>query len=152
MQLPAKRAREGVDQVTEFIDLERRFHEPADREVDDPENLAAWGEYLPGSTGWPDLLEHDRVVLLAEAGAGKTEEMRQQAKRLVEEGKFAFFVALEDLDREPIDDILATDDEKRFEEWKAAADAPAWFFLDAVDELKLTQGVADRNDLAGPGR
>ena len=128
------RAREGVDQVTEFIDLERRFHEPTDREVDDPDNLAAWSEYLPSATGWPKLLEHNRVVLLAEAGAGKTEEMRQQAKRLVAEGKFAFFVALEDLDREPIHDILATDD-KRFEEWKAAADAPAWFLLDAADEL-----------------
>ena len=130
--------------MTEFIDLERRFHEPADREVDDPDNLTAWSEYLPGSTGWPELLEHDRVVLLAEAGAGKTEEMRQQAKRLVEEERFAFFVALEYLDREPIDDILAPDDEKRFEEWKAAADAPAWFFLDAVDELKLTQGRLER--------
>ena len=133
-----------MDQVTDFIDLERRFHEPTDREVDDPDNLAAWSEYLPGSTGWPELLEQNRVVLLAEAGAGKTEEMRQQAKRLVEEGKFAFFVALEDLDREPIDEILATDDEKRFEKWKAAAHAPAWFFLDAVDELKLTQGRLDR--------
>ena len=130
--------------MTKFIDLERRFHEPTDREVDDPEDLAAWSEYLPRSTGWPELLEHNRVVLLAEAGAGKTEEMRQQAKRLVEEGKFAFFVALEELDREPIDDILATEDEKRFEEWKAAADAPAWFFLDAADELKLTQGRLER--------
>ena len=112
--------------------------------ADDLENLAAWSEYLPGSIGWPELLEHDRVALLAEAGAGKTEEMRQQSKRLVEEEKFAFFVALEDLDRGPIDDILAPDDEKRFEEWKASADAPAWFFLDAVDELKLTQGRLER--------
>ena len=113
-------------------------------EADELENLAAWSEYLPGSIGWPELLEHDRVVLLAEAGAGKTEEMRQQSKRLVEEGKFAFFVALDDLDRGPIDDILAPDDEKRFEEWKASADAPAWFFLDAVDELKLRQRSLER--------
>ena len=128
-----------------FIDLERRFHELTDQEVDDPENLLVWSEYVLGSTtGWPELLKHDRVVLLAEAGAGKTEEMRQQAKLLVDERKFAFFVALEDLHRESIDDILVTDEEHRFEEWKAAAEAPAWFFLDAVDELKLTQGKLDR--------
>ena len=81
--------------MTGFIDLERRFHELTDQEVDDLEDLAAWSEYVPGSaTGWPELLKHDRLVLLAEAGAGKTEEMHQQAKRLSEEGKFAFFVAL----------------------------------------------------------
>ena len=131
--------------MTGFIDLERRFHELTDQEVDDLEDLAAWSEYVPGSTtGWPELLKHDRLVLLAEAGAGKTEEMRQQAKRLSEEGKFAFFVALEDLDREPIDNILPTDEEKRFEEWKAASEVPAWFFLDSVDELKLAQGKLDR--------
>ena len=131
--------------MTEFIDLERRFHELTDQEVDDPENIAAWSEYLRASTtGWPELLMHDRIVLLAEAGAGKTTEMHQQAKCLVEKRKFAFFVPLEDLDRESLDDILSTDEETRFEEWKAAADAPAWFFLDSVDELKLTQGKLDR--------
>lgn len=131
--------------MTRFIDIERRFHELTDQEVDDQENLAAWSEYVPGSTtGWPDMLKLDRIVLLAEAGAGKTEEMRQQAIRLVEEGKFAFFVALEDLDRDLIEDILTPDEEQRFEEWKSDADAPAWFFLDAVDELKLTRGKLDR--------
>ena len=130
--------------MTRFIDIERRFHELTDQEVDDQENLAAWSEYVPGSTtGWPDMLKLDRIVLLAEAGAGKTEEMRQQAIRLVEEGKFAFFVALEDLDRDLIEDILTPDEEQRFEEWKSDADAPAWFFLDAVDELKLTRGKLD---------
>lgn len=131
--------------VTEFVDLERRFHELTDQEVNDPENLAAWGEYALGTTsGWPELLEHDRVVLLAEAGAGKTEEMRQQVKRLVGERKFAFFVALDDLDRESIDDILSVHEQEKFEKWKAAAGAQAWFFLDAVDELKLTHRKLDR--------
>ena len=136
---------EPANQMTEFIDLERRFYELQDQEIDDPENLVAWSDYMPASTGgWPELLKHHRVVLLAEAGAGKTEEMRQQARRLVEEREFGFFVALEELDRARIEDILSTDEEKRFEAWKAAPEAPAWFFLDAVDELKLTQGKLDR--------
>ena len=63
---------------------------------------------------------------------------------LTAEGNFAFFVALEDLDRESIDEILSTDEERRFQEWTAVPDAPAWFFLDSVDELKLTQGKLDR--------
>ena len=129
-----------------FVDLERRFHELSDQELEDSDDLSARSEHLPGSTtGWPELLEHHRVVLLAEAGAGKTAEMQQQAKRLAAEGKFAFFAALEDLDRGRINEALATpEDETRFQEWMADKDAPAWFFLDSVDELKLTQGKLDR--------
>ncbi len=130
--------------MTEFIDLQRRFLEVTDKEVDAPETLSAWIDHIPGSTGWPDLLKQHRVVLLAEAGAGKTAEMRHQAKRLTGEGNFAFFVALEELNRESIDEVLSTDEEKRFKKWTTAADAPAWFFLDSVDELKLTQGKLDR--------
>ena len=122
-----------------------RRDELTDQELDDPDNLSTWSEYVRSSTtGWRELLEHHRVILLAEAGAGKTAEMCQQAKRLAAEGKFAFFVALEDLDRRSIDDVLAPDEEARFREWKADTAAPAWFLLDSVDELKLTQGKLDR--------
>ena len=127
-----------------FVDLERRFRELTNHELDDADDLAARSDYLTG-TGWPGLLEHHRVVLLAEAGAGKTAEMQQQAMRLAAEGKFAFFAALEDLDRGRINEALSTpEDETRFQEWMADEDAPAWFFLDSVDELKLTQGKLDR--------
>ena len=131
--------------MTQFIDLQRRFLEVTDEKIDVPEALSAWVDHVPGSTSvWSDLLKHYRVVLLAEAGAGKTAELRHQAKRLTAEGNFAFFVALEDLDRESIDKILSPDEEKRFEKWKTIRDASAWFFLDSVDELKLTQGKLDR--------
>ena len=83
-------------------------------------------------------------VLLAEAGAGKTMEMTEQAKRLAGEGRFAVFVPLESLDRQPIADLLSVADEERFKAWKADGRETAWFFLDAVDELKLTDGKLDR--------
>ena len=131
--------------MSEFINLDRRFHDSTDQDLESLRNLEVWGDYVPGSTiGWPELLEYHRVVLLAEAGAGKTAEMRQQAKQLVEKGQFAFFVALEELGREPIDAILSTDEKARFDRWAATADAPAWFFLDSVDELTLIQGKLDR--------
>ena len=130
--------------MTKFIDLDRQFRVMTDADLEDPERLAAWGDHGLGMS-WPKLLEqHHRVVLLAEAGAGKTAEMRQQAARLVEEGRFAFFVALESLDREPVEGILSANEEERLEQWKADGHAPAWFFLDAVDELKLTEGKLDR--------
>ena len=130
---------------TSFIDVQRRFHDLTEQELEDTESLLAWSEYDFGpAVGWSDLLEDDRVVLLAEAGAGKTMEMIEQAKRLVGERRFAFFVPLESLDREPIVDLLSGADAKRFEEWKADGRETAWFFLDAVDELKLVEGKLDR--------
>ena len=131
--------------MMEFIDLQRRFHDLTDKELGDAEILVSLSEYEFGpSIGWSELLKYDRVVLLAEAGSGKTVEIREQAKRLAGEGRFAFFVALESLDREAIGGLLSAADEKRFETWKANGQEPAWFFLDAVDELKLTKGKLDR--------
>lgn len=122
-----------------FIDLDRRFHPLTDSEMENAESLAAGSDYGSG-IGWPKLLNYRRLILLAEAGAGKTAEMRQQAKRLAEEGRFAFFVELESLARESVEDILLADARERLDEWKTDGEAPAWFFLDAVDELKLTSG------------
>ena len=134
-----------MTRMTSFIDVQRRFHDLTEKELEDTESLLAWSEYDFGpAVGWSDLLEDDRVVLLAEAGAGKTKEMTEQAKRLAGDGRFAFFVPLESLDREPIVDLLSVADKRRFKAWRADGRKTAWFFLDAVDELKLTEGKLDR--------
>ena len=131
--------------MTGFVDLQRRFHELSDSDLEDTESLLIWsGSGYGPDIGWPELLESARVILLAEAGAGKTAEMQQQANRLAGEGRFAFFVPLESLDREPIAEVLSVAEEERLGQWKADGKEPAWFFLDAVDELKLTEGKLDR--------
>ena len=140
----------------EFIELQRRFRDLKDAQFEDTEAPSFLEEYGFGPAfGWSDLLENARVVLLAQAGAGKSWEMEERAKRLVGEGQTAFFLRLEYLDSEPIDAILSPAENDRFEAWKEAFETPAWFFLDAVDELKLTQGKLDRalrrlsNDING---
>ncbi|WP_310448072.1 hypothetical protein [Thiobacillus sp.] len=114
-------------------------------ELDEPEVLASLNDhdYL-SPIRWPELLQHPRVLLLAEAGSGKTREMQEQAKRLVGDGKHAFFVPLESLDQSGLSDLLSPEDEHRFASWKIDDRVQAWFFLDAVDELKLNQGKLDR--------
>jgi hypothetical protein len=131
--------------MTPFVDLCRRFRDLTDKELEEPELLASLNEreFRPVD-GWPELLTHPRVVILAEAGSGKTREMQEQAKRLVGEGQFAFFLPLESLDRESLTELLSADEERRFQAWKADGRAPAWFLLDAADELKLTQGKLSR--------
>ena len=131
--------------MIEFIDLARRFRDLTRDELEEPELLASMNErdLLPVG-GWPELLKHPRIVILAEAGSGKSAEMREQAGRLARQGKFAFFVALETLDRETLASTMSADEEQAFKFWKTNGHSPAWFFLDSVDELKLTQGKLDR--------
>ncbi|HEV2853681.1 MAG TPA: hypothetical protein VHC97_12835 [Thermoanaerobaculia bacterium] len=125
-----------------YVDLSRRFRELTPEELESPELLAALNEdSLRQAEGWSELLQYPRVLLLAEAGSGKTEEMREQAKRLLTNGKPAFFLALESLDREL---FLSPKEKQVFDAWKMDDQATAWFFLDAVDELKLTGGKFER--------
>ena len=135
--------------MTGFIDLQRRFHELTDSELEDTESILAWsGSGYGPDIGWSELLQHARVILLAEAGSGKSEEMREQARRLTGEGRFAFFIPLESLGQVQgqVTDTLSASEEDRFDQWRADGKEPAWFFLDAVDE----RDEADRGK-AGPG-
>ena len=123
--------------MPKYIDLKRRFRDLTDKELEDTESLVSLGEYgFSLSIGWLELLEYPRVILLAKAGSGKTIEMEEQAKLLVKNGQFAFFVALESLNDEPFIDLLSSDEELLFKKWKAEGSQPCWFFLDSVDELK----------------
>ena len=136
--------------MTEFIELGRRFRdlraaefEQSDTEVTDI--LSSLGEFgLDASFGWTELLGHPRVVILAEAGSGKSAEMKEQERRMLVEGRIAFYVALESLDTEPMTNLFSQAEQQRFEAWKGGGQEPGWFFLDAVDELKLAKGKLDR--------
>jgi hypothetical protein len=131
--------------ATKFIELDRRFRDLSTAELEDPEFLASLNDREWGSPiTWPELLKHSRVLVLAEAGSGKTAEMQRRAEVLSSEGRYAFFMALESLDREELGGLLSREDEERLKQWQALASEPGWFFLDAVDELKLTSGKLDR--------
>ena len=72
-----------------FIPLDRTFHELALEEGgdDDVDLTRLMGR---DALRWPNLLSEHRVILLSEAGAGKTEEIRHSARLLRKEGKPAF--------------------------------------------------------------
>lgn len=49
--------------MTSFIDIQRRFHDLTEKELEDIELLLSWSEYEVGSSvGWSDLLQDDRVL------------------------------------------------------------------------------------------
>jgi len=130
--------------MEDFMDLSRRFRDLTSKELEEPELLVALSERdFAAPDGWAQIFTSVRVLLLAEAGSGKTYEMRAQARRLQAEGKYAFLVPLESLGRGRLADLLSAEEERSFDNWKADGHSLAWFFLDAVDELKLTERKLD---------
>ncbi|MDR0769824.1 MAG: hypothetical protein LBE75_01295 [Burkholderiales bacterium] len=130
----------------EFIELGRRFRDLTEKEREDPALLIALGDLEPyAGIGWDSILQNWRVIVLAEAGSGKTREMKARAQLLSAVGKPAFFIPLEALQTTPLREYLAREqgEAERFDSWVADGSAEAWFFLDSVDELKLTLGTLD---------
>ena len=127
--------------------IERTFQDIPDGKVSEADQqsfLASLG-WTHGST-WDDLLRSKRVVIVSEAGAGKTYECRAQKKRLFDADQPAFFVELAELANFRLRDLLDPDEEeRRFDTWLASRSEVATFFLDSIDELKLTQGSFERS-------
>jgi hypothetical protein len=88
---------------------------------------------------WDNLLKSRRVLVISEAGAGKTYECRAQMRRLWEAGEAAFFVELATLATEGFRGLLDEDEEARLDTWLSSQSDVATFFLDSIDELKLTR-------------
>lgn len=119
----------------DFVQLGRTFHELAKhaRESDSFDLNQAF--FTGPRLSWEDLLKGFRTVVLSEAGTGKTEEIRQTAKRLRAAGTRAFFLRLEHIPHDFEDAFeIGTFDE--FEQWLSSTDE-AWLLLDSVDEARL---------------
>lgn len=118
-----------------IVDLRRRFQEWNDEEPLDPEMQRAWG-LEDGGLGWEQLVSKMRVVILAEAGSGKTTELAERARLMAQSHDYVFHATVEDVGRDGLDDALSVDARNKLATWRQAAD-DAWFFIDSVDEAKV---------------
>ncbi len=93
-----------------------------------------WGAY-----SWDQLLNHTRVIILAEAGAGKTAELRAASDRIKSRNQaHGFVVTLNAVAKRGLEAALETsDDVTSFEKWKES-ETDAYFFLDSLDEARLS--------------
>lgn len=121
-----------------FVDLNRDFVPVPKDQPANPDVGRAWGRRIGGWLDWTALAARRRVILLAEAGSGKTEEFRHQRDRLQADGKAAFFLRIEDLVDHGFRVALDPQDVARFEAWIGRT-TPGWFFLDSVDEARLAR-------------
>ncbi|MEN3159448.1 hypothetical protein ABC502_13800 [Alkalimonas sp. NCh-2] len=117
------------------VPLERKFSQVSS-EVESPSETDYASLFGTGKAiTWKELESESRVVILADAGAGKTVEMDAQARKMSDQGKYAFFIRIEDIDRDFVQ-AFEVGDEEQFEQWLSSTE-PAWFFLDSVDEALL---------------
>ena len=120
------------------IDLDRRFIPwSADDEPSDPDFLREIDPY-GNVLDWKALLEKRRVVLLSEAGGGKTTEFDQQACRLSAAGKYCFLITLRSIGRLGFERALREQGWASFQAWRDSG-KPAWLFLDSFDEAKQAE-------------
>lgn len=122
--------------MRKFVDLNRSFALiPRDHEFkeDDYDLSISFG--LLETKKWSDLFQLRRVIILAEAGAGKTEEIRAATERLRDDGRKAFFFRLEHLSSN-FETSFEIGNNAEFKEW-LSSDESGYFFLDSVDEARL---------------
>lgn len=129
------------ENLSKYVSVARTFRDLSDAEVADIEKASALAKFgWGGGVGWEEVLRSPRVLLISEAGAGKTRECQAQRDRLLAAGEAAFFFDLGTLATVPLRDTLDPEEEGRFGAWLASQSDTATFFLDSIDELKLTVG------------
>ncbi|TNI25310.1 NACHT domain-containing protein [Aeromonas veronii] len=121
--------------------IERTFKDIDEQQIFDADKQSfltqlGWSDGLT----WEALLRSKRILLISEAGSGKTHECREQARLLAAKGEAAFFVELASLASTHLRDLLGYEEEARFDLWLASQAEVATFFLDSYDELQLTRG------------
>lgn len=117
-----------------YIPLNRQF----ERIPDNAQPGADVARHMRGSLSWSDLLRYRRVVILAEAGSGKSAELRAQHAALSSAAKYSFYATLQDIGELGLERALGRAQSEALRQWQSA-DQPGWLFLDSVDEAKASR-------------
>jgi hypothetical protein len=106
--------------------MQRSFLDLSETDIADIEKAAffARGDFR-GAVRWDDLLKSPRVLIVSEAGAGKTYECQEQQKRLWNAGEPAFFLDLATLANSSVRDMLTAKQEARLDQW-LTCQPPQW--------------------------
>ncbi len=125
---------------SDFVELNRTFYQvPSEftqpSHTDDLDFSEIFGLGIDDATNWESLFKEFRIILLSEAGSGKTEEIRNVTLRLRSKGKHAFFLRIENMSS----GLEEAFEEGNFEEfgWWLNSNEEGWLLLDSVDESRL---------------
>lgn len=118
-----------------FIELNRTFEELRTNTQESDDMEFGWPYGIGVSLRWDDLIHESRVIILSEAGSGKTTEIRHVASKLRAQNKQAFFLRLEYIP-EYFELAFDVGTYQAFGEWLQSEDE-GWLLLDSVDEARL---------------
>ncbi|TIV14277.1 MAG: hypothetical protein E5V95_30995, partial [Mesorhizobium sp.] len=122
----------------DFVELHRWFAPISKDQELNPEIGTHWGSRLSGWLDWSGLLQRRRVVVLAEAASGKSEEFRNQAHQLAALSRPSFYLRIEELADQGFEAALGPGEAQEYEAWRTGS-AEGWFFLDSIDEARLNR-------------
>lgn len=121
--------------------MDRNFLELSNKDIKEIEYASTLGKIgWAGAIAWNDLLKSSRIMIISEAGTGKTHECKFQRDRLWGDGEAAFYLELSELAKNDVRELLSDEEIDRLEAWLVNQAGFATFFLDSIDELNLTQG------------
>ncbi len=115
--------------------LNRQFSNWDEINNGDPE-LYQYLDQTRHALDWAALLERRRVVILAEAGSGKSTEFKEQCRLAVARGEFGFFATVRETAERGFDAALGRTNAAAYKSWRES-NKRAWIFLDSVDEAKV---------------
>lgn len=118
-----------------YTPLDRQFRKWRGDKADS-ENFSLFERGFYGDAGWSELLKYQRVVVLAEAGSGKSRELEEKAKALEAACDFAFHSTVQNVARDGLAVAIGSRAAKRLADWLESTKT-AWFFIDSIDEAKL---------------
>jgi hypothetical protein len=125
-----------------LADLDRRFYKAqgndAEAAADNNYLWMVYDEEYGQGIKWPNLLQNKIVVVLGEAGSGKSKEFIRQAEILRKESRTVFSGELSRLITDDFEGAFGSSEFRRLRDWKASNES-GYFFFDSIDESKLKQ-------------
>ncbi len=121
----------------DYTDLGRIFTPLQDSEDQEEATRLSYLHFGGKTLSWDDLLASRVVVVLAEAGSGKSWEFRAFASRADSRERPVFLLQLQVLADGSFQDATAPADSTRLRQWQRGENE-AVFLLDSVDESRIT--------------
>jgi hypothetical protein len=103
------------------VALDRRFIEWKDQDPPDAEIRIAFG-LSDGRVGWDELLVNRRVIILAEAGSGKSTEMGERARMTAATGRYAFHATVEDVGCDSLEGAISVAGRAGLAAWRTSTE------------------------------
>lgn len=134
-----------MSKTPELNTIERSFQDIPKDGLSESEQISFLSDLgWKNGDNWSNLLRSKRILIVSEAGTGKTYECKNQQDILFQKGEPSFYIELSDLARTNLYDHFSSEEQTRFNEWRTAQSDIATFFLDSIDELKLSLGSFER--------